>query len=104
MLPVLPSNAGGGITELVAFEATPKLNADALAATGAAVEFDPAVKLKLLDLLTLPAGVEELTPELLLLLTVALPPNAKGLLVVGGTVAAEAPKENGADAGEVTLD
>lgn len=101
VLPVLLSKAGGGATVLlVAPEADPKLNVDALAVTGAAVELDPAEKLKLLDLRTLVAGVEELLP----VLTVPIPPNPNGLVVADGAVTAEAPKENVAAVDEIPLD
>lgn len=105
VLPVVlvPKAGGGAMALLDAFEAPPKLNADCGAAAGAgAVEFDPAEKLKLLDLRGLAAEAEEL---LLLVLAVPIPPKAKGLLVAGaGAAVVEPPNENGAEVGEVTLD
>lgn len=108
VLPALLPKAGGGATELLV--APPKLNVDWAAAGAAAVEFDPAEKLKLLALTRLPAEAVEFRMLLLLVavvFAVPIPPKAKGLLGAGAAVDAEAAaalNENGAGVGEVTLD
>lgn len=92
VLPLLLPNAAFGAAALLVLLLPPKLNADALAASGVAVgatAFDPAEKEKLLDFKGAAAGLGTL---LLLLLA---PPNGNGLLAVGATVAAwEAPNAN----------
>lgn len=107
VLPALLPNAGGGAPELLV--APPKLNVDWAAAGAAAVEFDPAEKLKLLALTRLPAEAVEFRMLLLVavVFAVPIPPKAKGLLGAGAAVDAEAAaalNENGAGVGEVTLD
>lgn len=102
-LAVLLPKAGGGLVELlVELETAPKLKADVGAAAVGAVGFDPAEKLKLLDLRGLAAADAD---GLVVVLALPIPPKANGLLagVVEGAAAAEAPNENGAEVGEVTL-
>lgn len=75
------------------------------------MEFDPAEKLKLLDLTGLPAVADVLRMLLLLLMVVVfaapIPPKANGLFgacAAVGAGAAAAPNENGAGVEEVVLD